>query len=84
MTNTGERFYPAQALTREEALRSYTLNNAWAAFQEEELGSLTVGKRGDVTVLDRDILTVAEEEIPGTQVEMTVVGGEVRYRRPAG
>lgn len=84
MTNTGERFYPAQALTREEALRSYTLNNAWAAFQEDELGSLTVGKRGDVTVLDLDILTVAEEEIPGAQVEMTVVGGEVRYRRPAG
>jgi predicted amidohydrolase YtcJ len=81
MTNTGERFYPAQALTREEALRSYTLNNAFAAFQEDELGSLSVGKRGDITVLDRDILTVPEADIQDVGVEMTIVGGEIRYRR---
>ncbi|HSG49374.1 MAG TPA: amidohydrolase [Longimicrobiales bacterium] len=81
MTNTGERFYPAQALTRLEALESYTLSNARAAFQEGELGSLTVGKRGDITVLDRDILSIPEEEIPQAQVDLTIVGGEIRYRR---
>lgn len=80
MTNTGEPFYPAQALTRMEALKSYTLNNAYAAFQESEMGSLEVGKRADITVLDRDILTVPAEEIPATQVVMTIVDGEVRYR----
>lgn len=82
MTNTGERFYPDQSLTREEALRSYTLNNAYAAFQEDELGSLTVGKRADITVLDRNILQVPEEEIPETRIEMTIVDGEIRYTRP--
>ena len=81
MTNTGERFYPAQALSRTEALRSYTLNNAYAAFQEDELGSLEVGKLADITVLDRNILEVDEEAIPGTRVEMTIVDGEIRYRR---
>jgi len=81
MTSTGERFYPAQALTRMEALESYTLSNARAAFQEEELGSLTVGKWGDITVLDRDILIIPEEEIPQAQVDLTIVGGEIRYRR---
>ena len=81
LMNNGERFYPAQSLTRMEALRSYTLNNAYAAFQEDELGSLEPGKRADITVLDRDILTVAEDEIPVTQVEMTIVDGEIRYRR---
>jgi len=79
MTNTGERFYPDQALSRTEALRSYTLNNAWAAFQEAELGSLEVGKRADITVLDRNILEVPEAEIPETRVEMTIVDGEIRY-----
>jgi hypothetical protein len=81
MTNTGERFYPDQALTREEALRSYTLNNAYASFQEEELGSLSVGKLADITVLDRNILEVPEEEIPRTRVEMTIVDGEIRFTR---
>ena len=77
----GEVFYPGQRMTREEALRSYTLNNAYAAFEEEEKGSLEVGKLADVVVLSQDILTVAEEEIPSTRVDYTIVGGEVRYER---
>jgi len=84
MTRTGERFYPEQALDRTEALRSYTLNNAYAAFQESELGSLSVGKLADITVLDRNVLEVAEEEITDAEVEMTIVNGEVRYRRGQG
>ncbi len=81
MMNTGERFYPDQRMTRMEALRSYTLANAYAAFEEDLKGSLSVGKLGDVTVLSRDILEIAEEEIPETRVDLTIVGGEVRYRR---
>jgi predicted amidohydrolase YtcJ len=81
MMNNGERFYPDQRMTRMEALRSYTSANAYAAFEEELKGTLTVGKLGDVTVLSRDILEIPEEEIPGVQVDFTIVGGEVRFRR---
>jgi predicted amidohydrolase YtcJ len=81
MMANGERFYPEQAMTRMEALESYTINCAYAAFMEDELGTLTPGKLGDIVVLDRDILTIPEEEIPEVQVDLTIVGGEVRFRR---
>jgi predicted amidohydrolase YtcJ len=69
-------------MTREQALRSYTLNNAYAAFEQELKGSLTSGKLADIVVLSRDIMTVPEEEIPGTEVVYTIVGGQVKYRHP--
>jgi predicted amidohydrolase YtcJ len=81
MTREGERFFPEQAMDRMEALESYTINCAFAAFQEDVLGTLTPGKLADVVVLDRDILTIDEEDIPGTRVDLTILGGEVRYRR---
>lgn len=77
----GETFYPEHRMTREEALRSYTLNNAYAAFEEEIKGSLEVGKLADLVVLSQDILTVPEEELAATRVDFTIVGGEVRYER---
>lgn len=77
----GGAFYPEQKMTREEALRSYTLNNAYAAFEEDLKGSLEVGKLADITVLSQDILSVPEVEIPKTQVDLTIVGGEVRFER---
>jgi len=77
----GTTFFPDQAMTRMEALKSYTINGAYAAFQEDVLGSLTPGKLADITVLSKDILTVPEEEIPTTEVVYTIVGGEVRYSR---
>ena len=64
-----------------EALRSYTINGAYAAFQEDLLGSLTPGKLADITVLSKDIMTVAEEEIPTTEVLYTIVGGKVAYQK---
>ncbi len=76
----GSVFYPDQRMTRMEALESYTKNAAYAAFEEDIKGTLAVGKLADVTVLSRDILTIPEDEIPGTQVRYTIVGGEVRYR----
>ena len=78
---TGGQFYPAQAMTREEALRSYTLANAYAAFEEDLKGSLEPGKLADVVVLSRDILTIPADEILETNVDYTIVGGEVRYER---
>jgi len=79
----GEVFYEEQRMTREEALRSYTIDAAYAAFEEGAKGSLEVGKYADLTVLSRDIMTVPEEEIPGTRVVYTVVGGRLAYRLPS-
>jgi predicted amidohydrolase YtcJ len=77
----GSSFYPDQRMSREEALRSYTRNAAYAAFEEGQKGSLGVGKLADVTVLSLDILTIPEEEIPKTRVDYTIVGGKVLYEK---
>jgi len=81
MTNNGERFNPEHVMTREEALQSYTLNGAIAAFEEDIKGTLTPGKYADIVVLSQDLLTVEEEKIPGTAVDMTIVGGDIKYKR---
>ena len=74
-------WFPAQKTTRQEALLSMTLWPAYAAFMETVSGSLTAGKYADFVVLDQDIMTVAEEQILDTRVEMTVLGGKAIYRR---
>ena len=79
--NTGTAFYPEQALSRQQALESYTINNAYAAFEEDLKGSLTPGKLADLVVLSHDILTVPESELGNAAVDYTIVGGEVRYVR---
>ena len=76
---SGVAFYPDQAMSRMEALRSYTIACAYAAFEEDLKGSLTPGKLADLVVLSKDILTVPEEEILSTEVLYTIVGGEVVY-----
>ncbi len=76
----GEAFHPEQAMTRTEALRSMTLDAAYAAFEEDIKGSLEVGKLADITVLSQDIMTVPDEQIPATRVQATIIGGEVRYQ----
>ena len=78
---SGEAFYPEQAMSREEALRSYTINNAFAAHEEDIKGSLTPGKLADITILDQDIMVIAEEQIKATNVLYTIVGGRIVYRR---
>jgi hypothetical protein len=79
----GELFHPEHVMTRMEALTSYTLNNAIAAFEEDIKGTLTPGKFADITVLSQDILTVPDEQLPATQIDMTFVGGTLRYARTA-
>jgi predicted amidohydrolase YtcJ len=78
----GAQFYPEQAMTRVEALRAATLDAAYAAFEEDVKGSLSVGKLADITVLSQDILVVPDDAIPTTRVLYTIVDGEVRYRAP--
>jgi predicted amidohydrolase YtcJ len=75
----GSVFYPDQRMSREEALRSYTWNNAYAAFEEKVKGSLETGKLADIIVLSRDIMTVPEDQIMSTDVVYTIVGGKVAY-----
>lgn len=80
-TKNGQTFYPDQRMTRMEALTSYTLNPAYAAFEESSKGSLKVGKLADMTVLSKDITAIPDDEILTAQVSYTIVGGKVLYRR---
>ncbi|MCP5048365.1 MAG: amidohydrolase [bacterium] len=80
-TKDGSVFYGKQRMTREQALRSYTINGAYAAFEEKLKGSLTPGKLADITVLSKDIMTIPEDEIPTTEVLYTIVGGKVAYQK---
>jgi predicted amidohydrolase YtcJ len=72
---------PGERLTREEALRGFTLDAAWSLFLDEEIGSLEVGKRADLTVFARDIMAVPAAEIPKVDVDMTLVDGAVVFER---
>jgi hypothetical protein len=74
-----EGFEGKQKMTREQAIKSYTLAPAYGAFEEDIKGSLAIGKFADLVVFDQDILKIPEEEILNTQVVMTVIGGEIVY-----
>jgi predicted amidohydrolase YtcJ len=82
-TKSGTVFYPDQRMSRMEALASYTINGAYAAFQEDTRGSLKVGKLADMTVLSKDILMVPDEEILSARVVYTIVGGRIAYSAAA-
>jgi predicted amidohydrolase YtcJ len=79
-TKDGKVFYPDQRMNRMEALKSYTLSAAYAAFEEGSRGSLKVGKLADMTVLSKDITAIPEDEIPTAHVSYTIVGGKVLYK----
>jgi predicted amidohydrolase YtcJ len=72
---------PGERLTREEALRGFTLDAAWSLFLDREVGSLEVGKRADLVVFARDPMTVSEAEIPRAEIDYTLVDGRVVYER---
>jgi hypothetical protein len=72
---------PEQRISREQAIRLYTINNAWLTFEEKEKGSLETGKLADLIVLDRDILTCPLDEVRQIQVERTYLGGKLIYQR---
>jgi len=77
--DSGLVFFPEQRMTREEAIYSYTMANAFAAFEEQLKGSLTAGKLADLVVLSNDLTQCADEALLNTQVVMTMVGGKVKF-----
>jgi predicted amidohydrolase YtcJ len=76
----GKVFFPDQRMSRMEALKSYTINGAYAAFEEANRGSLKPGKYADITILSKDILKIPEDEIPTAKVVYTIVGGKVLFK----
>ncbi|MGL6266418.1 MAG: amidohydrolase family protein, partial [Chitinophagaceae bacterium] len=76
----GTSFFPTQKMTRQEALYSYTLANAKAAFEEKEKGSIESGKFADIIMLSENLLICPEEKIQKTKVLMTIVGGKIKYK----
>jgi predicted amidohydrolase YtcJ len=79
---SGEGWHPEQAVSREQALKMFTLWSAYAAFQEKDKGSIESGKLADLTVLSSDIMKIPEPEILKTRCLMTVIGGEIVYEDP--
>ena len=78
--NDGKVFYGDQKMSRIEALRSYTINNAFAAFEEDIKGTLSLGKLADITVLTKDITAVPDDEIRTAKVAYTIIGGKIVYK----
>ncbi len=76
---SGEGWHPEQAVTREQALKMFTIWPAYAAFEEKIKGSIEPGKLADLTILSADIMKIAEPEILKTRCLMTVIGGEIVY-----
>jgi len=77
--DNGFEFFVEQAMTREEAVYSYTLGNAYAAFEEEDKGSLEAGKLADIVILSKDLINCSDDEIMDTKVLATIVDGVVKY-----
>jgi len=75
--------HPDEIITREQAIRFYTINNAWLTFEETQKGSLEPGKLADFILLDRDILSCPLEEIKDIQVQKTWLGGKLVFDRQA-
>jgi predicted amidohydrolase YtcJ len=72
---------PEQKISVEEAMRCYTINNAYAEFAEKEKGSLEIGKWADFVMLSDDVFAIAPVKISEIKVEMTVVGGKVVWEK---
>ncbi len=74
-------YEPNEKMTREQALRSFTLDAAYGAFEENVKGTIEEGKLADFTVFSRDIMTVHEDSVLSTSVVMTIVGGQISYEK---
>jgi predicted amidohydrolase YtcJ len=79
-TERGTQIIPSEAISREQALRMYTINNAFASFEEDLKGSIEPGKFADLAVLSFDYLTCPTEQIKDMKVLMTIVDGQIVYR----
>lgn len=81
LTNSDAVFFPEQSMTRTEALQSYTINNAYGAFEEDIKGSLSVGKLADIVILSGDLRTIDKADILNVSVDCTIVGGKVKFKQ---
>jgi len=79
--NLGHTVAPQEAISREEALRAYTVAGTWLTREESLKGAIEAGKLADLAILDRDYFAVPEEEIKEIQVDMTIVGGSIVWER---
>ena len=75
----GQQINPGQSITRQEALRLFTRENAWFLRMEDKIGTIEPGKLGDLVVLDKDFLTVTDEQLKKIKPVLTVVGGKVVF-----
>ena len=74
-------YEPKERMTREQALKSYTLDAAYGAFEEDIKGSITPGKLADFTIYSQDLMAVPEQDILNTEVVMTIFDGKVVYEK---
>ncbi len=75
-------WFPEQKITIQEAIKAYTLSSAYANFDDDVKGSITSGKLADMVVLSQDLLTIPVNDIPNTEVLVTIVNGNVVYEKP--
>lgn len=75
----GAGWFPEQKLTMEEAIKCYTLGSAYAQFMEDRKGMIKQGYLADIVIVDRDLLTIPEDQIMKTKVDYTIVGGKIVY-----
>jgi hypothetical protein len=80
-TGSGLEIGPNQGITVHEAIRAYTIDSAYASFEEDSKGSIEVGKLADLVVLSADIDRIPPEEIRNLKVDLTMVDGVIQYRR---
>jgi hypothetical protein len=76
-----EGWFPEQRISVEDALKAYTINNAYAAFEDDIRGSLKEGKLADITVFDRNLLTIPEDEILQAEVTHTIIDGKIVFQK---
>jgi len=77
--DNGMEFFVENRMSREQALRSYTIDAAYGAFEDDIKGSIEIGKYADITILDKNIITCDDLDIPDTKIVYTIVGGEILY-----
>jgi predicted amidohydrolase YtcJ len=80
-TLDGRAFETDQKMSRDEALRCYTIDAAYAVFEESKKGSIKAGKFADFTVLDQDIMNIPEDKILKTKVMMTIIDGRIQFQK---
>ena len=83
-TSSGDPLYAGEGITPMEAIRAYTIDGAYSAWEEGVKGSIEPGKLADLIVVDRDPLTIPHGELKGIQVVITIIDGKVIYRRTVG